>query len=83
MTPPVPPEDDIGPAYKALAAVLAIAGAGLLLLHAKTGHTSTWIDFGQFAVLALLVLALVRPKAFDGLVKTLADKLPFFKFTKD
>ena len=30
----------------------------------------------------LLCLALWRPDGFDGLIKTIADKVPFLSFTK-
>lgn len=81
MTPPVPPSQDIGPAYKILAGVFLLGGLGLVGLHAKAGAFGVY-DFGIIVVLALFCLALWRPDGFDSLVKTIADKVPFLSFTK-
>jgi hypothetical protein len=83
MTPPVPPSQDIGPAYKILAGCFLLLGlGGVIWLHAKAGAPVGVYDFGIIAVLALFCLALWRPDGFDGLIKTIADKVPFLSFTK-
>jgi hypothetical protein len=83
MTPPVPPDEDIGPFYRALGAVLAVGALVMLLIRVNNNYSLTWVDFGMFCVVSLMVLALIRPKFFDAIVKTLADKLPFFSYKKD
>lgn len=80
---PLAPQDDIGPFYKILAVLLTVAAVILLILHEISGRVNTWIDVALLGVIASFVLALIRPNWFDGFVKTIADKLPFLKFTKD
>ena len=75
--------NDISPAYIVLAVLLGAGGLGLFLLHAWRGKDNSWVDVVMFGIVALLVLALIRPKFFDSTIKTIADKLPVFKFTKD
>lgn len=80
---PLPPEDDIGPFYKMLAVFLTVAAVILLVINAMSHHTNSWIDVALLGVVAVFVLALIRPKKFDGLVKTIADSLPFLKYRKE
>jgi hypothetical protein len=83
MTPPVPPEDDIGPFYKVLALFLTLVAGGLLMLNAWRDRASTWTDVGMVGVIGCFVFALVRPKWFDSFAKTIADKIPFVAFKKN
>lgn len=70
------PEDDIGPYYRALGAILTVGAVALFVIHAHHNQAFSWIDFGMFCVVGLLILALIRPRFFDSTVKTIADKLP-------
>lgn len=81
MRPPPSPKDDIGPAWKLIGTSLMVAGVGFIGLDVKA-HGMSWIDLGFFAVVAMFFLSLHRPKKFDLVVKTIADKLPGFKFDK-
>jgi len=81
--PKVAPEDDIGPFYRYLGGLLAVAGVCLFLVHAYNRQTISWIDFATLCVIALLVLAMIRPRFFDSTVKTIADKLPMFSYKKE
>lgn len=83
MTPPLPPDKDIGPFYKFIGAVLALGALALFLIHAHQGRDNGWVDLAMAVVLMLFVLALWRPREFDTAMRTLADKLPFFKYKKE
>lgn len=69
--------------YQVLAVALLSFGMFLLYVHAHAEGGFSWIDFGIFATIALLFLALIRPSKFDLLIKTIADKMPFMSFKKD
>lgn len=81
--PNVPPQDDIGPFYRVLGAILAIGALLLLLIRVYNNQLFTWIDFGMLCIVSMMVLALIRPRFFDSTVKTIADKLPMFSFKKE
>lgn len=83
MTPPVPPEKDIGPFYKLIGALLALGALGLFLIHAHIGKDNTWVDLTMAAIILLFVLSLWRPDKFDELIKSIADKLPFLSYKKE
>jgi hypothetical protein len=78
----IPPQDDIGPFYKALGALALVAVLVLAALQVKSGRSLGWPDAVIYGIVALVVLALIRPKKFDGAVKTVADALPFTKYQK-
>lgn len=80
---PLAPEDDIGPFYKILAGILTVAAVILLIVHETSKRDNTWTDVAMFSIIVIFVLALIRPKGFDMLVKTIADKLPFLKYSKE
>ena len=76
-----PPETDIGPYYKILGAAGLLGVIGFMLWGRKDGVPLTWVDFAVMAVVALLVLALIRPTGFDNTIKRVATWLPFTKYT--
>lgn len=80
MTPPLAPEENIGPYYKAIG--VACIGALVWLLRVKTGET-TWQDVAVYGILGLLALSSLRPRSFDGLVRRVATALPFTKYGGD
>ena len=79
----VKPTDDIGPYYKFIGGALAIGVVVLLGFQVHRGHEINMIDVGILAIIAMLVIALIRPRFFDSTVKTVADKLPFTSFKKE
>lgn len=64
---------EIGAFYQFLGAIALFGGILAVLLKA---HVYVVI------VLCIVCLALVRPVWLDEMVKLLADKVPFFKYTK-
>lgn len=76
------PEDDIGPFYKTLGAIALIGMIVFILLGAHNKHNPGPMDIGIGILLLTTILALIRPKFFDIFVKTVADKLSFFSYTK-
>ena len=83
MTPPVAPEDNIGPMYKMLGAIVVITDAAMLLIQANHKHEFNMADGVIQVCVFLMVLALLRPKKLDSAVKSVADKLPGIPYTKD
>jgi hypothetical protein len=81
MTPPVAPEDDIGPYYKFIGFIALIAAIGLAFIHSMHGSMG-WIDAIIVFILVMVCLALIRPTKFDNVIKTIADWLPFTRYTK-
>lgn len=82
MTPPIRPEDDIGPYYRFLGGVALLATIGLAFFHAMHGSIG-WIDAAIIFLMAMVCLALIRPSKFDDVVKSIASWLPFTKYKKD
>jgi hypothetical protein len=78
----VSPEDDIGPFYKTLGAISLIGAVVLILFETHTRQGVSTLGVIRFAILLLVCLALIRPRKFDEVVKTIADKLPIFSFRK-
>lgn len=74
------PSDDIGPFYKVLGAIGFLGALAFILMGRRAGAVLSWTDFAVIGILALLVLALIRPKAFDFAVKRIATWLPFTKY---
>ncbi len=75
-------ESDIGPAYVLLAIILCVIIGAVLVISRVSGHSDTRMEVIEVVAILLLVLALVRPKPFDDVVKHVADWLPFLKFSK-
>lgn len=74
------PSEDIGPFYKALGAVGFLGALAFILMGRRSGTPLTWQDFAVIGIIALLVLSLIRPRAFDETVKRIATWLPFTKY---
>src|SRR5262249_28584505 len=74
--------DDIGPIYIIFAVMMGVGGLAILLIHAWHNVGATWIDVALFGIVAILVIAIIRPKYFKSTMETIADKLPVFKFTR-
>lgn len=72
--------DDISPYYKAFGWFLATAAVINILVAQWRTTALTWIDFAVVVALIVGALALVRPRAFDQLVKRGADMLPWTKY---
>lgn len=72
----------IGPYYKIMGAVALVGAVVIAVISALHGSPVTKMTVVVYAILALLCLALIRPPIFDGLVKTVVDKLPFTKYVK-
>lgn len=79
----VPPQDDIGPFYKTIGAICLFAGIGLAFYHEYHDRVFGWVDACIVGVLVIASIALIRPDKFDAVVKTIADRLPFFSYTKN
>lgn len=82
MTPPVPPEKDIGPIYKIWGGFFSTLGLVMTMLDARV-HGMNGYHVILVVVCVMLLLALWRGDKFDSTMKMIADKLPFFKFNKD
>jgi len=83
MTPPVPPENDIGPLYKIFGGILAFGALVLFYIKTGQGRDLSMVDLFMFLIIVLFVLALWRPDKFDAAMKALADRLPFLSYKKD
>lgn len=77
------PKNDIGPIYKWMAGIAIFIALGITGLHAWKGQPLGLYDTVFIGIIALLCLALWRPYQFDQLMKTIADKLPAFSYTKN
>jgi hypothetical protein len=76
------PTDDIGPIYKVFGGILILAALLIIGIHALNDHPVGVHDVLLFSIATLFCLALWRPKAFDKVMKVLADRLPAFSFQK-
>lgn len=83
MTAPKPePQDDIGPFYKALGGIALLGALVMGVFQVRAGRPIAWPDVVLYGIVAIVVLALIRPRKFDSVIKTMADKLPFTKYQK-
>lgn len=73
---------DIGPYYRAIGFFALAVLAAFLLIGAWQGKAWTWVDAALLGIVALVVLALIRPLAFDRAVKNIAHWLPFTSYRK-
>lgn len=78
----VPVKKNIGPIYQWLAGLALVGGVVVGLLHAHHDHPLSVYDVIWLGLIILLCLALWRPEAFDQLMKTIADRVPFIKYEK-
>ena len=83
MTPPLPPEKDIGPFYRAAGVLALIAFIATIVWQTYKGHAVDKFDLIRDGLILLLIFGLVRPEFVDNISKNLANWLPFFKFTKN
>lgn len=89
MTPPVPPEQNIGPYYRVVGAVLLLLFVVIVvgLVAPLIGHGQAPSD-GVAKILAGLagvdffgfLLITVRPKRFDDVFRMIVAALPFTKY---
>lgn len=81
MTPPLPPERNIGPYYRVLGAVLGVGALGLLGYAVARGQELDWVHLAIAGLFVVGMIALVRPEKFDVVFKAMIAKAPFTKFT--
>lgn len=74
------PATDIGPYYKGIGLLVLLGTFALLGIKSWRGDPFTWIDFGLAALGLLALLALIRPVAFDAVVRRLAAWMPWTKY---
>ncbi len=74
--------EDIGVAYQLVGSVILLGTCGIVGWGVYAGHAYSKIDGLLVGGLIVASLALLRPDWLDNLVKTVVDKLPFFKYTK-
>ncbi len=74
------PSSDIGPYYKGIGLLVLLGTFGFLGIRVWRGEPFSWVDFGMAAMAFLAVLALIRPAAFDVVVRRLAAWLPWTKY---
>ena len=76
------PRNDIGPVYKSLGFVALGLAFAVTIIQVLRGDHVGLFDVILVGICVLLCIALWRPGNFDNIVKTLADHLPSFSFTK-
>lgn len=76
------PEDNIGPYYQALGALLTIGFIAVIGFQSYNRQVITKLDLILYGIVLVLILALIRPKFLDSIIKNIANWLPFTKYTK-
>lgn len=83
MTPPIEPQqNNIGIFYELLGAFSIVATVGLFGYSLFIKHTFNLIEGLLIIGLILTSIALLRPNAFDLVVKNIANWLPFIPYKK-
>lgn len=83
MTPKRDPATDISPYYKGMGFLILLGTFGLQFARLWRNQPFTWIDFGMVVVAIVSMLGLIRPTAFDAIVRRAAAWLPWTKYGGD
>jgi hypothetical protein len=83
MTGRVPPENDIGPYFKAAGAFVMVVLAAFVLIGRWRGTSETWISVAVIGGFILLLSMIWRPRFLDRWMKEFATWLPFTRFDKN
>jgi hypothetical protein len=75
-------EDNISIVYQILGAFCLLGGIILGALLVVYGRAIDLYAIGLVAILIIAALALLRPTWLDNFLKNIADRLPFFRYSK-
>lgn len=77
------PPGSIGWFYRVLGVMLLVSSVLLVGLKLYLAHELNTFDVVIFTLLFFASLGLIRPALFDQMSKLIADRLPFFKYSKE
>lgn len=80
MTPKRDPTTDISPYYKGMGFLILLGTLTLQGLRVWRSQPFTWIDVGMVGVSTVAMFGLIRPPAFDAIVRRAAAWLPWTKY---